>query len=180
MENKNDYTKFDEKTISTIKTSAIWSAIASLIMSLASMLTSYFFIRNIYSNIYGNMMGQYGQYFGGYMNQIAQPQMINFGVLISNVIGGAVGGAIAGWLIAKFYYVFVGWQKKYLGNKLNSFFKILFWPYVVGLAISLILAGTFSIIYSGFTAFIIIIVADLVAMYLYAMMMDKIVGKYYR
>ena len=173
---QEDYTKFDEKTIATIKASAIWNVVAALITSLASMLATYFFV----SSIYNNIAGQYGQYLGSYMNQITQPQMINFGILLSSVIYGAIGGAIAGWVIAKFYPVFVGWQKKYLGNKLNSFFKILFWPYLVGLAISLVLAGTFSIIYSGFTAFIIIIAADLIAMYLYAKMMDKTVGKYYK
>jgi hypothetical protein len=176
IEKENDYTKFDEKTIATIKASAIWNTVATIIMSVAGMLASYFFIRNLYNNI----AGQYSQYLGSYMNQITQPQMINITVLISDIIYGAIGGAIAGWVIAKFYPVFVGWQKKYLGNKLNSFFKILFWPYLVGFAISLVITGALSIMYAGFTAFIIIIIADLVGMYLYAKMMDKAVGKYYK
>ena len=173
---ENDYAKFDEKTIATIKASAIWNAVATIIISVAGMLASYFFIRNLY----GGIMGQYSQYLGGYMDQIYKPQIINIGALISDVIWGAIGGAIAGWVIAKFYPVFVGWQKKYLANKLNSFFKILFWPYLVGFAISLIITGALSIMYAGFTAFIIIIVADVAGMYLYAKMMDKAVGKYYK
>ena len=102
------------------------------------------------------------------MDQIARPQVINIEVLVSDLIWGAIGGAIAGWIIAKFYPVFVGWQKKFLGNKLNSFFKILFWPYLVGFVISLILTGALSMMYSGFIVLIIVAVADLVAVYLYA------------
>lgn len=176
MENQKDYTKFDEKTIATIKASAIWNTVATLITSVASMLASYYFVRDLY----GNMMGQYGRYLGGYMDQIARPQVINIEVLVSDLIWGAIGGAIAGWIIAKFYPVFVGWQKKFLGNKLNSFFKILFWPYLVGFVISLILTGALSMMYSGFIVLIIVAVADLVAVYLYAKMMDKAVGKYYK
>ena len=142
-------------------------------MSVASMLASYFFLKNIYNN----MLGSYGQYLGSYMDQAYGPQMINFGVLLTDVIYGAIGGAIAGWVIAKFYPVFVDWQKKFLSNKLNSFFKILFWPYLVGLAISLVLS---RVMYSNFTVLIIIAVADLASIYIYAKMMDKTVGKYYK
>jgi hypothetical protein len=178
MENQiqKDYTKFDEKTIATIKTSAIWSAVVAAIMCIASSLATYY----LFKNLYNSTLTPYGQYLGTYMDQLYKPQMINMGNLLSSVIWGAVGGAIAGWIIAKFYPVFVGWQKKYLGNKLNSFFKILFWPYLVGVAISLILTGSLSTVYSGFTIFIIIAVADLVSIYLYAIMMEKTVGKYYK
>jgi len=180
MENKKtqteDYTKFDEKTIATIKASAIWNTIAAIIISVAGMLVSYFFVRNVY----GNMMGQYGQYLSNYMDQVYRPQMINIGTLVNDIIVGAVAGAVAGWAIAKFYPVLVGWQKKYLGDKLNSFFKILFWPYLVGFAIFLVITGSLSMIYSGFIVFIVIAVADIAAMFLYAKMMDKTVGKYYK
>jgi len=173
---QNDYTKFDEKTIATIKVSAIWSAVASLIMYVASSLASYFFVKNLYNS----MMSPYGQYLGSYMDQIYKPQIINIGVLLSSVIWGAIGGVIAGWIIAKFFPVFMGWQRKYIGNKLNSFFKILFWPYLVGVAISLVLSGSLSTIYSGFVVFIIVAVADIIAILIYAKMMDKSVGKYYK
>ena len=177
MEQKKDnYTKFDEKTIATIKASAIWSAVAALIMSIASMLASYFFLKNIYNN----MLGSYGQYLGSYMDQIYRPQMINFSILFSDIIWGATGGAIAGYVIAKFYPVFVDWQKKFLGNKLNSFFKILFLPYLVGIVVSLVLTGGLSTINSAFMVFIIVIIADIASAYIYAMMMDKTVGKYYK
>lgn len=177
MENQNNqqksaYTKMDEKTIATIKASAIWNTVAAAIMSVASMLASYFFVRNLY----GNMMSQYGSYLG----QNYSPQLINVGVLINDIIWGIIGGAILGWVIAKFYPVFVGWQKKYLGNKLDSFFKILFWPYVVGFVISLVLTGALSVLNSGFTVLIIVLVADLISVYIYAKMMDKAVGKYYQ
>ena len=169
---QNDYTKMDEKTIATIKTSAIWAAVASAITSLAGMIASYYLVRSLY----GGMMGQYSQYFG----QAYAPQMINFGALISAIISGAIGGVVVGWVIAKFYPIFVGWQKKYLNGKLDSFFKILFWPSVAGFVISLVLGGALSMLSSAFTVFIITIVADLAASYIYAKMMDKAVGKYYK
>ena len=158
---KDDYTKFDEKTIATIKASAIWNTVATLIMSVASMLASYFFLKNIYNN----MLGSYGQYLSSYMDQIYRPQMINFSILFSDIIWGAIGGAIAGYVIAKFYTVFVDWQKKFLGNKLNSFFKILFLPYLVGIFVSLVLAGGLSTINSAFIVFIIVAIADLASVF---------------
>lgn len=173
---KIDYGKFDEKTIATIKAGAIWNAVASLIMSFAGMIASYYFLQGLY----GNPMGRYGRYIGGYAAQVYTPQLINVGALISAIIYGAIGGAIGGWIIAKFYPVFVGWQKKYVQNKLNSFFKILFWPYLVGFVISIVLTGALSAMYSGFSAFIIVAIADLLAVYIYAKMMDKDVGKYYK
>jgi phosphotransferase system glucose/maltose/N-acetylglucosamine-specific IIC component len=178
MENKkNDYTKMDEKTIATIKASVIWNTVSSVIMSIAAMVTSYIFIRNLYNNAMG---APYGSYVGTYLGQVAAPQLINIGTLINSIIGGIIGGAISGWVIAKFYPVFVGWQKKYTGNKLDSFFKILFWPYLVIFVIFLIITGGLSLIYSGFLILIITAVADVAAIYLYAKMMDKAVGKYYK
>jgi hypothetical protein len=171
-QSQNNYTKMDEKTIATIKASAIWNTVATVIMSVASMLASYYFIRNLY----GDMMSQYGSYLG----QSYSPQLINIGALVNDAILGIICGAIGGWVIAKFYPVFVGWQKKYLGGKLDSFFKILFWPYLVGFVISLVLSGALSVLYSGFTVLIIIAVADLASIYIYAKMMDKAVGKYYQ
>ena len=172
----SDYTKFDEKTIATIKASAIWNTVSVVIMSVAGMLAAYYFTRNLYSN----MMGPYGQYLSNYMGQSLAPKMINIGVLVNDVVWGIIGGAISGYVIAKFYPVFVGWQKKYTGDKLNNFFKILFWPYLVGLAISMVVTGALSSLYSGFSSFFIVILADLAAVYLYARMMDKAVGKYYK
>ena len=177
MDNQNNYTKMDDKTIATIKASVIWNTVATIIMSVATMVASYFFIRSLYNN---TMMAPYGSYVGAYLGQISAPHLINIGALINSVILGIVGGAVSGWVIAKFYPVFVGWQRKYTGNKLNSFFKILFWPYLIGFAISLVLTGALSLIYTGFLILIITAVADVIAIYIYAKMMDKTVGRYYQ
>ena len=171
---QNDYTKMDEKTIATIKASAIWGAVTGAIISVVGMLVAYYFFRNLYSN----MMGSYGQYLNGYLGQAYKPQLINVGTLLNDVIWAVVGGAVAGWIIAKFYPVFVGWQKKFVNNKLNSFFKLLFWPSAIGFVLSLIVTGALS---AGFsTAFVIVIVVNIGVAYLYAKMMDKAVGKYYK
>lgn len=172
----SDYSKMDDKTIATIKASAIWGAVAAVITSLAAMIASYYFLRNMYGDIYG----VYGKYLGNYLGANYAPQVINVGALVSSLIYGAIGGAVAGWVIAKFYPVFVSWQKKYLGGKLDSFFKILFWPSVVGVAISLLTTGALNMLSSAFTVFLITVLADLAAAYIYAKMMDKAVGKYYK
>lgn len=165
---QNDYTKFDEKTIATIKASAIWNGVAGIITSLAGTLAVYYFTKNLYGGILGN-----------YLGKSLAPKMINMGLLISDVIWAVIWGAVAGWVISKFYPVFVGWQQKYLGNKLNSFFKLLFWPYVVGIVAEMVLSGALSTISSRFNIFIVVALADLVAVFIYAKMMDKAVGKYY-
>ena len=173
MENKNkmDYSKFDEKTKNTIKYSAIWNAVAMAITSIASSLAVYYFASDIY-----NRMGIYGNAFA----RAYAPQLINFGSLISSIIWGAIWGAVAGYIIAKFYPVLMDWQKKITGNRLNTLFKLLFWPYMVVALIYLLTAGGFSYIYGGFTGSIIVIIGDLVAGFVYAKMMEKNVGKYYQ
>jgi len=171
MENKIDYSKFDEKTINTMKQSAIWNAVAMAITSIASSLAVYYFARSLY-----NDLGIYG-------NELARayaPQLINFGGLVSSIIWGAIWGAIGGYIIAKFYPILMGWQKKFLGDKLNTLFKLLFWPYIIGALLSLLMAGGFSYMYGGFTGSIIVIIGDLIAGFVYAKMMDKNVGKYYK
>lgn len=173
MENQqsssNDYGKFDQKTLDTIKASAIWNAVAGAITSVSGMLISYYVVRSVIGGYLGNYLGQY-----------ATPRLFDFGAFLSGIVWGAIGGAIAGYVIAKFYPVFVGWQRKYLANRLDTFFKILFWPYIVGFAVSLILGGLLMTISSAFVWVIIGAVIDLAAIYLYAKMMDKSVGKYYR
>lgn len=168
---KIDYSKFDEKTIGTMKFSAIWNAVAMAITSIASSLAIYYFARSIYSNlgIYGNaFMGAY------------TPQLINIGSLVSAIIWGAIWGAVIGYIIAKFYPVFMDWQKKITGDRLNTLFKLLFWPYAIVAVVFLLIGGGFSYMYGGFTGGIIILIGDLIAGFVYAKMMDKNVGKYYK
>lgn len=173
---KKDYSKFDQKTKDTIKASAIWSGVASIITSVAAMVASYYFAKSLYNNAFG----PYAQYMQGYAAAY-NPQLINIGALITDIIYGVIGGAIGGWVLAKFYSVFMGWQRKFLGNKLNTFFKLLFWPYLVGFAISLIATGALSMmVSSAFLILLISVVADVMAVYIYAKMMDKAVGKYYQ
>ena len=46
-QSQNNYTKMDDKTIATIKASAIWSTVSAIITSVAGMLASYYFLRNL-------------------------------------------------------------------------------------------------------------------------------------
>jgi hypothetical protein len=167
---KIDYSKFDEKTTNTIKYSAIWNAVAMAITTIASSFAVYYFARSIYSDL-----GIYGNAFAG----AYAPQLINFGSLVTGIFWGAVWGAVGGYLLAKFYPVLMGWQKKFLADKLNTLFKLLFWPYVIGALISLFAAGGFGYM-GGSTGMMIVIIGDLIAGFVYAKMMAKNVGKYYQ
>ena len=168
---KINYSKFDEKTINTMKFSAIWNAVAMAITSIAGSLAVYYFARSMYGDLYN----QLGIYAGAYT-----PQLINFGNLVGSIIGGIIWGAVAGYIIAKFYSVVMDWQKKFLADKLNTLFKLLFWPYVVGAILSLLFMGGFSYAYGGSTGGLIVAVGDIIAGFVYAKMMEKNVGKYYK
>ena len=171
---ESNLTKFDEKTIATMKAGAIWNAVSSVITSVAGSVSSYYFVSSLYNNI-----GPYGAYVNSYIGQVYTPQLINIEGLITAIIWGIIAGAISGWVIAKYYNVFVRWQQRLTGNRLNSFFKILFWPYLAGFILALILTGALSLAFSGFLALIITFVADIIAVFIYAKMMDRAVGKYY-
>jgi len=176
MDNKNnEYFNFDEKAVATIKASTIWNAVSAVIISISGMATRYYFA----SGVYSNMMGPYSRYLDGYLDRSLAPRLINIPMLVNDLVWGAICGAIIGWLIAKFYPKFVEWQKNFTNNKLNTFFKMLFWPYLVAFGLSLVLTGALSVLYSGFTLLVINILADIAAVYVYAKMMNKAVGKYY-
>lgn len=166
----NDYGKFDQKTKETIKASVIWSAVVSAIMLISGMITSYFISRGVYNELLG-------QYLPNYLDNY---NPFDIGRLINGVIWGAIGGVISGYIIAKFYPVFVRWQRKYLANRLDTFFKLIFWPYLVGFVISLVFGGALMVISRAFVWVIVEAAVDFAGIYLYAKMMDKSVGKYYR
>ncbi|MEK7568424.1 MAG: hypothetical protein AAB498_02255 [Patescibacteria group bacterium] len=162
---------FDEKTIATIKWGAVWNVVDAAIISVVASLAAYFWAASIASQF-----GAFGGLIGGAM---MKSSFINVGSLINDVIWGAVGGAIGGFVLAKFYSPIMDFQAKYLGNKLNTLFKLLFWPRLVGTAVGSFI-GMGMLFGMGVIGMVVYFVGALVAHFIYAKMMDKSVGQYYR
>ncbi len=167
---QSDLFTFDQKTIETIKWGAIWNVVAGVITSLVASVSAYFFVRSAISGlgVFGTMMG----------NAMMQSSFINIGGLIQDVIYGAVFGAIGGFVLAKFYEPIMGFQAKILANKLNTLFKLLFWPRVIGAIIGTLL-GLGAVAFLGLAGLAINLAGSVVAYFIYAKMMEKNVGQYY-
>ena len=157
----SDLWKFDAKTIDVMKWSAIFAASARVIDSVASWVAGTWFASRAF--------GVYGSFGYGF----------NVGGLVRGAIMAAIYGAIGGFILIKFYNVFMRWQAKYLKGKLNNLFKLLFWPTVVGALVSLFLLSPFGFVV-GFGTIIVSIVGSLVSRFVYAKGMDQMVGKYFR
>lgn len=168
---KSDLMNFDEKTIATMKWSAIWNVVNAAILSVVASLSAYFLAASIAAQF-----GAFGDLINGAMMKTS---FINVGNLVNSVIWGAIGGAIGGFVLAKFYSPIMDFQARYLGNKLNTLFKLLFWPRVVGTVVGSLI-GMGMIFGLGALGMIIYFVGALVAHFIYAKMMDKSVGQYYR
>gem|GEM_PF-6435260 len=153
----------DPRTMATIKWSAIWNGVGGAIKAVAGYL-SFFFI--------GGLAGDLIRTFGGVTNNFP------VGKLIQNVLWGAIYGAVFGFLISKFYPQIQQWNRQYLKGWLNTFFKLLFYPSLVGsvLAYFMMSVSGFGI---GFMPLLVILAGMLVSSFLYAKMMTKYVGPLY-
>jgi len=171
VEPKSDLMAFDEKTIATMKWSAIWNVVDVAILSMVALLSAYFLAASV-----AVQFGAFGDLIG---NTMMKTSFINIGSLISDIIWGAIGGAIGGFVLAKFYSPIMNFQARYLGNKLNTLFKLLFWPRVVGTVVGSLI-GMWMLFGLGALGMIVYFAGALAAHFIYAKMMEKSVGKYYR
>ncbi len=162
---KNLFT-LDAKTIDVLKWSAIWNVAAGVIDALVAWLASAWALRGA-----SQALGALGAY-------VRATPTFDIGDFVRTIIWAAIYGAIGGFVLMKFYPVFVGWQRKYLGGKLNNLFKLLFWPTVVGALIGALLLSPLGFVL-GFGTVILIIVGTLVARFVYAKGMEKTIGKYF-
>ncbi len=153
----------DPRTIATMKWSAVWNGVGGAIVSVFGYLSFYFI---------GGLAGDILRTFGGVT------QNFPVGELIKDVLWGAVYGAVFGFLISKFYTQIQQWNRQYLKGWLNTFFKLLFYPSLVGslLAFLMTSAAGFGI---GFMPLIVILAGVLLKSFVYAKMMTKYVGQLY-
>lgn len=152
----------DPRTKLTIQWSAIWYAVGSVIEFILGYISIYFI----------GGMGEFLGAFGGFF------KFFPFGVLIREIIIGAIIGAIAGFLISKFYPYLQKWNVQYLKGKLDTFFKLLFYPSLAGAIIGFLLSSAGSFVL-GIMPVIIIFAGSVLGSFVYAKMLTKKVGAQY-
>lgn len=157
--------QLDFRAKETMKWSALWNAVSVFIEQIFSYI-SLFFV---------------GGFLGGFMELgrafNIRPEF-SVGNLITELFWGAVWGALGGFILSKFYSVFQEWNRKYLGGRLNTFFKLLFYPTAFGGLIALILSGALAFVI-GILPLVITIAGVVFGRFIYAKMMTKIIGKLY-
>lgn len=167
---------FDQKTIQTIQWSAVASAAVAVIDGVAGYAAGRLVARAAITKITG-------AYLGGAYDDLINEGMMRSGTyafstsqLVASIIWGAVYGAIGGWILAKFFPVFLRWNQRFLGGKLDTFFKLLFYPTIVA-AILLSLLGAAASFVTGFSAWAVMIIGLLVSRFVYAKILDLRVGR---
>lgn len=152
----------DLRTLETLKWSAVWNAVGAGILYGFTYI-SYFFL--------GGLVGEFVR---------AVPGLIGgfqFGHLINTMFWGAVYGAVVGFLLSKFYAEIQKLNSQYLQGKLNTFFKLLFYP---SLALSLLVFVMGSAASFGFMSFLVVVIGMIVRAYVYAEMMQRKVGVWFK
>lgn len=138
------------------------------------MVATYFFFADSVLGQFGEL-GKIAQQFAGSAFRRSIFDFFSFKDLISAAISGLIGGLIFAVILSKAYSWVMGFQKRVLGNKFNTLFKILFWPAaIVSLVLLLIDSGS-----TGFGWLAVSFVGDVIAYFIYARMIEKSVGQYY-
>ncbi len=142
----------------------MWNGVSYGIQHIASYVAFYYFT--------GGVVGEVMRYYG------APVASFSVSALVKELIVGAIYGALGGFVLSKFYTQISDINKRYLGTKLNTFFKLLLYPTVIAAIVLSFLGGILSNI-TGVMPFIITIAGMVGARYLYAYMMNKKVGIQY-
>lgn len=154
---------FDSRTKTTMQWSAIWYGVSAIIQNVAGQLSIFFM---------GGIAGEFFRSFGGFFNTFSFPMLLN------KVIWGVITGAVAGFVISKFYPQIQDLNRKYLKSKLNTLFKLLFYPSLIGAALGFLISSSVAFI-TGFMPLIIVAAGIIVGRYIYAKMLTrKIEGLY--
>lgn len=99
------------------------------------------------------------------------------GGVVNAAVNGVIVGAIIGYVLAAWYPKVMEINAKYLGNKFNTLFKVLFYPYLIGA----VLAFISSVGLASFVGFAPLVAAagTVATRYLYAKLLVAKVGQYY-
>lgn len=116
------------------------------------------------------------------IGNIAFSALIGYGFsltvgVVNAIINGAIIGAIVGFVLAKWYPQIMEINAKYLGNKFNSLFKVLFYPYLIGAVLSLLTSIGFVGVFG--LAPLVAVAGTVATRYAYAKLLSSKVGQYY-
>jgi C4-dicarboxylate transporter len=156
----------DERTKKTMIWSGAFYALASAIENFASQSSWRF---------YGGIMGEWAQLSRMYGMHL---RTFNFDYLLSAVIWGAISGVIFGFILSKFYPQIKEINKKHLKGKLNTMFKLLFYPTLLGSVVYIIIGGAFSFSI-GFLPILVVFAGSIVGHFLYAKLLTAKIEKDY-
>lgn len=99
------------------------------------------------------------------------------GGVVNAAVNGVIVGAVIGYVLSQWYPKVMEINTKYLGNKFNSLFKVLFYPYLIGAVLTLIsgmgLASIFGL------APLVAAAGTVATRYAYAKLLTAKVGQYY-
>lgn len=149
---------FDSRTKLTVQWSAIWYGVGAIIQNVAAQL-SIFFIGGLAGEIFRSIGGNFFNTF-------------SFPLLLKEAIWGVIIGAIAGFVLSKFYPKIQDLNRKYLKSKLNSMFKLLFYPSLVGALLGFLISTTAAFA-TGIMPLIIVAAGMIVSNFIYAKMLSK-------
>ena len=99
------------------------------------------------------------------------------GGVVNAAMNGAIIGAIMGYVLSRWYPQVLEINRKYLGNKFNTLFKILFYPYLIGAALSLLTSMGFASVVG--MAPLVAVIGTVATRYAYAKLLTAKVGQYY-
>ncbi len=157
----------DSKTKDTLQWCIIYTAVVSAVTGLISYASLYF-------TPVGGVLRQYGDYLGtgsgvGVMSMVS--------AAVGGLVGGAVGGLILGFILANWYPQIISLQKRYLGDYLDSLFKLLFYPYVVVALLGFLmrLGGPLGLSLGS----LVMLVASLALSYVYSKLLAKKLAQWY-
>ena len=150
--------------------SALWNACAAAIVYGANYVSGFFL---------GGVAGDIEKIAENLGVSIPTGFGFSFTVLLTQAFWGLIWGAVGGFILAQYYELFHQWNIRYLKGKLNTFFKLLFYPTLVGAVAALLLTGVFASL-TGAVPLLIVLVGVVLARLFYALMMVKSVGKFYR
>lgn len=157
---------FDSRTKLTVQWSAIWYGVGAIIESFASQISFYFM-----GGLAGELMRtfSFGAVFGNSF----------FPTLLKEAIWGVIIGAVVGFVLSKFYPQIQDLNRKYLKSKLNSMFKLLFYPSLVGAILGFLISTT-AVFATGIMPLIIVAAGVIASSFIYAKMLSKKVEGLYQ
>ena len=116
------------------------------------------------------------------INNIAFSALLGYSLsvvsgVVNAAVNGAIIGAVLGYVLGAWYPKVMEINAKYLGNKFNTLFKVLFYPYLIGAIIAFLSSMGLASIFG--MAPLVAAVGTVATRFAYAKLLTAKVGQYY-